>query len=167
MLLLFISGCSFTSQRVSLRGNCKIIQLNHTAILRVSREDIAPKTGYTPNPGYHSHSPATCFILELVGEPADESLESIHANYRYNSENTQTLVVTWLGRNQAVLYPSSIVGANPITRPDSRDNLKYGEYKLDISYRLGEQDYKCSFDAHYSYNTVFEYHDFRELRDVN
>jgi hypothetical protein len=167
MLLPMISGCSFTNHRVSLTGNYEVKQLNHAAVLQMSREPIVYSAGYIPNPDYHSASPATCFILNLVGEPKDALLESVRGSYQYNLESSQPLVATWIGHNQAVLYPTSIIGAEASQRPDPRDNLKYGRYKLDISYRLNGHEYKCNFNVKYSYSTVFEYHDIRELRNVN
>jgi hypothetical protein len=170
-LLQVISGCTITNYRASLTGNYKVKQLDHAVVLRVSREPLTYGTGYMPGPDWQSSGPSTCFVLIIVGEPKGALLESVRANFQYDSENPQPLVVTWIGHNQAVLYPTPSDGAEALTRPDPLHkllkNLRYGNYKLDASYQIDGHDYKCNFDVKYTFKKVFEYHDIRELRGIN
>jgi hypothetical protein len=55
-----------------------------------------------------------------------------------------------LTNGEAVLCPIANVVVKPSQkRSEKTGKIKHGRYKIDITYRLNDQDYQCHFDVDY------------------
>ena len=150
---LFLSGCYPFGPDVTvltyyeLNGQRQIKQVNHTVILGVGKEPESKTYNASYTPRSFGDEPANCFILSVKGSL---KLESVQGSYQYYSENVQPLEVTWIGHNEALLFPiANIVGKPLPKRTEKSGEMEHGRYKVNLTYRLNGQDYQCHFDVDY------------------
>lgn len=160
------SGCSIGSSHYFLTGNNEAKQSDHVVSLVVSSEPKTFGQGYTPRP--FGNAPANCFVFSIKSDKKPQILESVRGNYQYYSENPEPLEVIWIGQGEALLIPTADIVSTPSPkRTEKTGEMKHGQYKLDIMYRLNGNNYECHFDVNYTMKTDFHAHGFWELRDVN
>ena len=168
LILVLLIGCSITRTYCSLKGNKEVKQSNHVVNLSVSTEDLSElsKTGNSFR-GFATEG-ANCFVLTFVGGGSSVSVDTIKGSYQFYSEEPQPLELAYLNRSVAVFVPRAhiLTKYSPKTLAHTGD-MKLGRYKLDIQYLLNGSDYSCHFDVDYAVKTKFEYHDIRELGNVN
>jgi hypothetical protein len=147
LISLFLSGCrTYQAPDCSLRGKCEVDQPDHIVRLNAT---TARYISYGKNTiGLHfvnegDWCSANAFTFIFLGKDKQASVDSIQCSYKYASNPSQLLELTYLDKSNAVFCLPT----------NSPARLEYGRYNLNVEYIFNGQSNSCVFNVNYVHKT--------------